>query len=114
MRVCRSFLTCILTSLKIVGLSIKQHFIYAHLTLTFYSIRYRESTASFAALATQSSLLSQSDSALYDKDHPAMGGKGKQTFVFHETRPDVLVSMRERLGLKEWITKSADGETTSP
>ena len=43
-----------------------------------------------------------------------MGGKGKQTFVFHETRPDVLVSMRERLGLKEWITKSADGETTSP
>jgi hypothetical protein len=29
-----------------------------------------------------------------------MGGKGKQTFVFYETRPDVLVSMRERLGLK--------------
>ena len=77
------------------------------------SVRYRESTASFAALATQSSLLSQSDSALYDKDHPAMGGKGKQTFVFHETRPDVLASMRERLGLKEWSIKSADGETTS-
>ena len=87
---------------------------YALITLTSFSFRYRESTASFAALATQSSLLSQSDSALYDKDHPAMGGKGKQTFVFNETRPSVLASMRERLGLKEWTTKSADMETANP
>jgi hypothetical protein len=79
-----------------------------------FPVRYRESTASFAALATQSSLLSQSDSALYDKDHPAMGGKGKQTFVFYETRSDVLVSMRERLGLKEWTTRSAEAEVASP
>ena len=43
-----------------------------------------------------------------------MGGKGKQTFVFHETRSDVLASMREQLGLKEWITKSAEVETASP
>jgi len=103
-----------LNPLKVVSLSIKRYYTYAPLTLTSFSVRYRESTASFAALATQSSLLSQSDSALYDKDHPAMGGKGKQTFVFYETRPDMLVSIRERLGLKEWITKSADGETTSP
>lgn len=100
--------------LKVVSSSIKQQDAYAPLTPTLCSGRYRESTASFAALATQSSLLSQSDSALYDKDHPAMGGKGKQTFVFHETRTDVLVSMRERLGLKEWITKSGDVETASP
>lgn len=31
-----------------------------------------------------------------------MGGKGRQTFVFHEMRPETLQAMRERLGLREW------------
>ncbi|KAJ7464969.1 ubiquitin-conjugating enzyme/RWD-like protein, partial [Mycena galericulata] len=37
--------------------------------------RYHESTSSFAGLASQSSLLSQSAPALFDGDHPSMKGK---------------------------------------
>ncbi|KAG8908512.1 hypothetical protein FRB99_005872 [Tulasnella sp. 403] len=37
------------------------------------AFRHRESVASFAALALQTSGLSQSPSALYDRDHPHMG-----------------------------------------
>ncbi|KAG8773304.1 hypothetical protein FRC15_002098 [Serendipita sp. 397] len=72
--------------------------------------RYRESTASFAALATQSALLSQSDHALYDQDYPSMTGKRHQSFAFHETSPDVLKELREQLGLQEWGKNSEGAE----
>jgi len=67
---------------------------------------YRESTASFAALATQSALLSQSDTALYDQDYPSLTGKRHQSFRFQETSPEVLQSLREQLGLREWGAQS--------
>jgi len=63
---------------------------------------YHDTTSSFAALATQSSMLSQSASALFDKDHPSMAGKGSHGIVFRELKPDQLKSLREKLGLQEW------------
>ncbi|KAG8806039.1 hypothetical protein FRC17_005204, partial [Serendipita sp. 399] len=76
------------------------------------AFRYRESTASFAALAAQSSLLSQSDHALYDQDYPSLTGKRHQSFTFHETSPDVLKGLREQLGLQEWGTNPEGVEQT--
>ncbi|PVG02692.1 UBC-like protein [Serendipita vermifera] len=72
--------------------------------------RYRESTASFSALANQSSLLSQSDHALYDQDYPSLTGKRQQGFLFQEAKPEVLQSLREQLGLKEWAVQEAPPE----
>ncbi|TFK75928.1 UBC-like protein [Pluteus cervinus] len=64
--------------------------------------RYHESTSSFAALATQSSLLSLSPSALFDKDHPSMGGRTQGGFVFEEISPRVLQEGRKKLGIQPW------------
>ncbi|KAI0677104.1 UBC-like protein [Trametes maxima] len=64
--------------------------------------RYHDTTSSFAALATQSSMLSQSASALFDKDHPSMAGKGSHSMQFKELKPDQLDSLRKRLGLQDW------------
>lgn len=64
--------------------------------------RYHDTTSSFAALATQSSMLSQSASALFDKDHPSMAGKGTHGMLFKELKPEQLSAMRAKLGLKEW------------
>jgi hypothetical protein len=64
--------------------------------------RYHDTTSSFAALATQSSMLSQSASALFDKDHPSMAGKGTHEMLFKELKPEQLSALRTRLGLKEW------------
>lgn len=66
---------------------------------------YHDSTSSFAALATQSAMLSQSASALFDRDHPSMSGKAHD-IVFHEMKEDDLVSMREKLGLHPWDNES--------
>ena len=63
---------------------------------------YHDTTSSFAALATQSSMLSQSASALFDKDHPSMAGKGSHGMLFPELNPDQLNTLRNKLGLKEW------------
>ncbi|KAI0068678.1 UBC-like protein [Artomyces pyxidatus] len=64
---------------------------------------YHDSTSSFAALATQSSMLSQTASALFDQDHPSMASKGPaHTLVFRELRPEQSAALRARLGLQEW------------
>ncbi|THH32756.1 hypothetical protein EUX98_g1468 [Antrodiella citrinella] len=63
---------------------------------------YHDTTSSFAALATQSSMLSQSASALFDKDHPSMAGKGSHSIHFRELKPDHLAALRQQLGLKDW------------
>ena len=68
--------------------------------------RYHESTSSFAALATQSSMLSQSASALFDKDHPSMAGKGTHGIAFKELKPDQLDAIRKRIGLRDWDDES--------
>ncbi|GBE79617.1 putative protein crossbronx [Sparassis crispa] len=64
--------------------------------------RYHDTTSSFAALATQSSMLSQSASALFDRDHPSMAGKGTHSIQFRELKPEQLATLRARVGLKEW------------
>ncbi|KAI0638041.1 UBC-like protein [Trametes polyzona] len=64
--------------------------------------RYHDTTSSFAALATQSSMLSQSASALFDRDHPSMAGKGSHSMQFRELRTEQLDSLRKRLGLQDW------------
>jgi hypothetical protein len=66
------------------------------------SARYHESTSSFAALATQSSMLSQSASALFDKDHPSMAGKGSHGITFRELKQDQIDAVRSKIGLREW------------
>jgi len=63
---------------------------------------YHDTTSSFAALATQSSVLSQSASALFDRDHPSMAGKGSHSIQFRELEPEQLQALRTRIGLKEW------------
>ena len=63
---------------------------------------YHDTTSSFAALATQSSMLSQSASALFDKDHPSMAGKGTHSMQFKELKPDQLAALRAKLGLQDW------------
>ena len=68
--------------------------------------RYHESTSSFAALATQSSMLSQSASALFDKDHPSMAGKGTHGIAFKELKPDQLDAIRKKVGLRDWDDES--------
>ncbi|KAI0650297.1 UBC-like protein [Trametes meyenii] len=65
-------------------------------------LRYHDTTSSFAALATQSSMLSQSASALFDKDHPSMAGKGSHSMQFKELKPEQLDSLRKRFGLQDW------------
>ncbi|KAI9001423.1 UBC-like protein [Trametes punicea] len=64
--------------------------------------RYHDTTSSFAALATQSSMLSQSASALFDKDHPSMAGKGSHSMQFKELKPDQLAALRKKYGLQDW------------
>jgi hypothetical protein len=48
-------------------------------------------------------MLSQSASALFDKDHPSMAGKGSHGMLFRELKPDQLAALRKQLGLKEWL-----------
>ncbi|KAJ7276357.1 ubiquitin-conjugating enzyme/RWD-like protein [Mycena haematopus] len=63
---------------------------------------YHETTSSFAGLASQSSLLSQSAPALFDRDHPTLRGKPRDALPFRELAPDQLQTMRTKIGLKEW------------
>lgn len=53
-------------------------------------------------MATQSSMLSQSASALFDKDHPSMAGKGTHGIAFKELKPDQLDAIRKKIGLRDW------------
>ncbi|THH19783.1 hypothetical protein EW146_g1469 [Bondarzewia mesenterica] len=67
------------------------------------AFRYHDSTSSFAALATQSSLLSQTASALFDSDHPSMTSKGPaHNLPFRELKPEQSRALRAKLGLQEW------------
>ncbi|KAG8968619.1 hypothetical protein FRC03_006740 [Tulasnella sp. 419] len=64
---------------------------------------YRNSTASFAALAMQTSGLSQSPAALFDRDHPRMGGKeGSASITFKQLTESELNEMRRKVGVHEW------------
>jgi len=58
---------------------------------------YHDTTSSFAALATQSSMLSQS-SSLSDRDHPSTKGG----MLFQELKPEQLNTLRSEIGLQEW------------
>ncbi|KIM90771.1 hypothetical protein PILCRDRAFT_1032 [Piloderma croceum F 1598] len=66
------------------------------------AFRYHDTTSSFAALATQSSMLSQSSSALFDRDHPSMNGKHRDGMMFRELKPQQSAALRTKLGLGEW------------
>lgn len=57
-------------------------------------------------------MLSQSASALFDKDHPSMAGKGSHGMLFRELKPDQLASLRNQLGLKEWAEPVASTSST--
>lgn len=70
--------------------------------MDYTSDRYHDTTSSFAALATQSSLLSQSASALFDKDHPSMAGKGPHGMLFRDLKSEQLSALRKKLGLQDW------------
>jgi len=63
---------------------------------------YHDTTSSFAALATQSSMLSQSSSALFDRDHPSINGKHRDGMMFRELKPQQSAALRTKLGLGEW------------
>ncbi|KAI0254736.1 UBC-like protein [Lactifluus subvellereus] len=65
---------------------------------------YHDTTSSFAALATQSSMLSQTASALFDQDHPSMANtKGPpHSLIFRELKPEQSGALRARLGLQAW------------
>ncbi|KAI9513350.1 UBC-like protein, partial [Russula earlei] len=82
----------------------KEAFRQATLHSLFPSRRYHDTTSSFAALATQSSMLSQTASALFDQDHPSMANtKGPpHSLIFRELTPEQSSVLRTRLGLQPW------------
>lgn len=53
-------------------------------------------------------MLSQSASALFDRDHPSMAGKGSHSIHFRELKSEQLDNLRAKLGLQDW------GEITIP
>ncbi|KAF9451704.1 UBC-like protein [Macrolepiota fuliginosa MF-IS2] len=65
--------------------------------------RYHESTSSFSALATQSSQLTRSEPALYDKDHPSFTGQPGDGLAFQKLSPEKLREYRQKFGLREWV-----------
>ena len=67
----------------------------------FDSQRYQKSPASFEALARQSAMLSQSDSALFDSDHPSLAGKVLDGITFKELTQEQLDQVREKCGLQK-------------
>ncbi|KAK0486954.1 UBC-like protein [Armillaria luteobubalina] len=69
-----------------------------------FSRMYHDSTGSFASLATQSSLLSQSPSSLFERDLPPPSDKSRG-MILRDLKPQQLQEMRTKLGLAEW-----DGE----
>ncbi|KAF8897513.1 ubiquitin-conjugating enzyme/RWD-like protein [Infundibulicybe gibba] len=64
--------------------------------------RYHNSPTSFGALAAQSSQLSQSNSALFDQDHPSMATQIHSTIDFAEMTAEELDKVRAEIGLK-WL-----------
>ena len=64
--------------------------------------RYLDSTHSFAALATQTALLSHSESALFDEDHPSPMGTIGTEMIFSKLDPEQLRQERSRIGMQAW------------
>jgi hypothetical protein len=64
--------------------------------------RYLDSTHSFAALATQTALLSHSESALFDVDHPSPMGTVGTEMIFSKLDPEQLRQERSRIGMQSW------------
>ena len=73
-------------------------------------VRYRDATSSFAALAAQTAALSNSQSALYDRDHPSMAMQRRDGLPFCEVNEEALDRLRTKLGLQEWIINSKAGD----
>ncbi|KAF9534348.1 UBC-like protein [Crepidotus variabilis] len=73
-----------------------------------YRLPYHDSTQSFAALATQSATLSQSESALFDLDHPSPLGNVASEIVFKKMTPDGLRQQRMKVGLEDWEDNSTE------
>lgn len=63
---------------------------------------YQKSRASFDALARQSAMLSQSDSALFDSDHPSLAGKVVDGITFKDLSDEQLEQVRSKVGLQKW------------
>ncbi|KAF8639896.1 hypothetical protein AX17_001148 [Amanita inopinata Kibby_2008] len=66
------------------------------------AFKYQKSPASFDALAKQSAMLSQSDSALFDSDHPSLAGKVLDGITFRDITQDQLEQVRTEVGLQGW------------
>lgn len=64
--------------------------------------RYHDSTQSFAALAAQCASLSQSESTLFDVDHPPLIGNAPSELVFVKLNTAELQQQRTKLGLNRW------------
>ncbi|KIY49172.1 UBC-like protein [Fistulina hepatica ATCC 64428] len=71
--------------------------------------RYHDSTSSFAALAAQTSALSQTPASLFDQDHPSMSGASSDGIVFKELKPALLAELCKKIGVKDW-DDSGDAE----
>ncbi|KAF8469440.1 ubiquitin-conjugating enzyme/RWD-like protein [Gautieria morchelliformis] len=76
------------------------------------AFRYRDATSSFAALAAQTSALSNSKSALYDRDHPSMAKQRRDSLPFCELNQEGLHDMRSKLGLQEWVIENSTEAAT--
>ncbi|KAK2466194.1 hypothetical protein APHAL10511_001836 [Amanita phalloides] len=63
---------------------------------------YVKSPASFDALARQSAMLSQSDSALFDSDHPSLAGKVLDSITFRDLSREQLEQLRAKYDLQTW------------
>ncbi|TEB30248.1 UBC-like protein [Coprinellus micaceus] len=63
------------------------------------AFRYRQSKQSFASLATQSVHLSQSESALFDRDHTIRTRGIPHSIQFQKLNPEQLRQAREKIGL---------------
>ncbi|KAL5533558.1 hypothetical protein ACEPAG_18 [Sanghuangporus baumii] len=70
------------------------------------AFRYRDSTQSFAALATQSAMLSQTAPALFENAHSSARKSQAQIhdIVVRESREEELDPFRTRLGLHSWAS----------
>ncbi|PFH52704.1 hypothetical protein AMATHDRAFT_1763 [Amanita thiersii Skay4041] len=64
--------------------------------------KFHKTPTSFDALAKQSAMLSQSDSALFDSDHPSLAGKVLDGITFRDMSQDQQRLVRKTLGLQEW------------
>ena len=66
--------------------------------------RYRDSTQSFAALATQSAMLSQTAPALFENPHSSARKSQAQIhdIIVKESKDEELNPFRAQLGLRSW------------